>query len=86
VADFIEVAALAQVPPGTPNCFTVVGRDVAVFNVDGSIYAIERASLGTERLQGIIDGWRYDVTTGSTVNVSDMGRLRTQRKSLMENF
>ena len=67
MADFVEVAALAQVPPGTGNCFTVAGRDVAVFNVDGSIYAIEDgclhkgASLGTGRLQGTIVTCRAQV-------------------------
>jgi nitrite reductase/ring-hydroxylating ferredoxin subunit len=53
VADLFDVAPLEQVPPGTGNCFTMAGRDEAVFNVDGTIYAIEDscphkgASLGT---------------------------------------
>ena len=41
MSDFVEVAQLDEVPPGTGNCFTVAGKDIALFNVDGAIYAIE---------------------------------------------
>jgi nitrite reductase/ring-hydroxylating ferredoxin subunit len=84
MADFVEVARLDQIPPGTGNSFTVAGRDVAVFNVDGAIYAMEDscqhkgASLGNGQLDGKVvtcraHGWRYDVTTGSTMNVLGYG-------------
>jgi 3-phenylpropionate/trans-cinnamate dioxygenase ferredoxin subunit len=54
---------------------TVAGKDVAIFNVDGAVYAIgdscphAGASLGAGRLSGRIvtcraHGLRYDVTTG----------------------
>jgi nitrite reductase/ring-hydroxylating ferredoxin subunit len=84
MADFVEVARLEQVPPGTGNCFTVGGKELALFNVDGAIYAIEDsclhkgASLATGQLEGKVvtcraHGWRYDVTTGSTMNVPGYG-------------
>jgi nitrite reductase/ring-hydroxylating ferredoxin subunit len=84
VAEFVEVAGLDQVLPGSGNCFTVAGKDVALFNVDGVIYAIEDsclhkgASLGTGQLDGKVvtcrlHGWRYDVTTGRTMNVPGYG-------------
>ena len=83
MTDFIEVTTLDQVPPGTGNCFTVAGRDVALFNVDGTVYAIDDsclhkgASLATGALDGkvvtCVHGWRYDVTTGSTMNVPGYG-------------
>ena len=84
MADFIEVGRLDQVPVGTGGSFSVSGKEVAVFNVDGTIYAMDDsclhkgASLGTGRLEGKIvtclaHGWRYDVTTGNTMNVPDYG-------------
>jgi 3-phenylpropionate/trans-cinnamate dioxygenase ferredoxin subunit len=63
---------------------TVAGKSIALFNVDGTIYAIddsclhEEQSLGTSRLEGEIvacraHGWRYDVTTGCMPGVKDFG-------------
>jgi nitrite reductase/ring-hydroxylating ferredoxin subunit len=82
VADFREVAKLDQLAPGQGMTVTVRGVDVALFNVDGSVFAMEDAclhagvSLGTGELRGKIvrcraHGWRYDVTTGNTVDVPD---------------
>ena len=82
--DFVEVAKVEEVPPGTGNCFTVSGVPIALFNVEGAVYAIENscqhkgASLGTGRLEGKVvtcraHGWRYDVTTGSTMHVPGFG-------------
>ena len=60
------------------------GKEVAIFNVDGTIYAMEDsclhkgASLGTGELDGKVvtcraHGWRYDVTTGSTISSPGYG-------------
>jgi len=81
---FVGVARLEQVPPGTGTCFTVAGKGIAVFNVEGTIYAMDdgclhkAASLANGKLEGKIvtcrsHGWRYDVTTGSTVNAPGYG-------------
>jgi hypothetical protein len=54
--NFAEVASLDQVPPGSGTSYTVAGKGVAVFNVDGTIYAMDdtclhqRSSLGAGRL------------------------------------
>ena len=40
MADFVEVARLDQIQPATGSRFNVAGRELAVFNVDGSLYAI----------------------------------------------
>ena len=72
---FVEVARLHQVPPGKGSVFTVADKNVAVFNVAGTIYAIADAcphaggSLGAARLDGTIvtcawHGMKIDVTTG----------------------
>jgi nitrite reductase/ring-hydroxylating ferredoxin subunit len=84
MAEFVEVARLDQVPPGSGTSFTVAGKEVAIFNLDGTIYAMEDsclhkgASLGNGQLDGKVvtcraHGWRYDVTTGSTMNVPSYG-------------
>jgi nitrite reductase/ring-hydroxylating ferredoxin subunit len=84
MADFIEVARLDDIPPGTGTCVTVGGKDVALFNVEGAIYAMEDSclhqglSLGTSKLEGNVvtcrgHGWRYNVTTGKTLHVPDYG-------------
>ena len=77
MADFVAVAHLDQLPPGRGMTVTVRGLAVAIFNVEGTVYAIddscrhEGVSLGSGELRGQIvrcraHGWRYDVTTGHT--------------------
>jgi 3-phenylpropionate/trans-cinnamate dioxygenase ferredoxin component len=75
MAGFVDAARLDQIPPGTGRVVRIADKDVAVFNVDGNIYAIADscahagASLGAGKLNGTIvtcraHGLRYDVTTG----------------------
>ena len=84
MAEFVEVMRLEELPPGRGTTVTVGGKDVALFNVDGTIYAMEDSclhqglSLGTSKLEGKVvtcrgHGWRYDVTTGCTLHVKDYG-------------
>jgi nitrite reductase/ring-hydroxylating ferredoxin subunit len=84
MADFVEVMRLEELPPGKGTTVTVGGKDVALFNVDGTIHAMEDSclhqglSLGTSQLEGKVvtcrgHGWRYDVTTGCTLHVKDYG-------------
>ena len=72
---FIEAVRVDQIPPGTGTTVKVTGKEVAIFNVDGDVYAIgdscphAGASLGAGKLNGKIvtcraHGLRYDVTTG----------------------
>jgi nitrite reductase/ring-hydroxylating ferredoxin subunit len=73
--EFVEAARVEQIPPGTGTTVKVVDKEVAVFNVDGTFYAIgdacahAGASLGSGKLNGRVvtcraHGLRYDVTTG----------------------
>lgn len=84
VANYFEVASLDQLPPGAGTVATIEGKDIALFNVDGNIYAMDNGclhqglSLGTSPLDGKIvtcrgHGWKYDVTTGSTLNSPGYG-------------
>ena len=84
MTDFVEVTTLDKVPAGKGSAFTVAGKEIALFNVDGAVYAINDAclhhgsSLGSGQLQGKVvtcpaHGWRYDVTTGFVSHVPDYG-------------
>ena len=84
MAEFIEALRLDEIPPGRGTSVTVSGKQIALFNVDGTIYAMDDAclhhgqSLGTSKLDGKVvtcrgHGWRYNVTTGNTLHVPDYG-------------
>jgi 3-phenylpropionate/trans-cinnamate dioxygenase ferredoxin component len=40
MSKLIKVAELQDVPPGQARAFTVEGQTIALFNVDGTLYAI----------------------------------------------
>lgn len=84
MAEFVEVARLEEVPPGQSTTVVVSGKNIALFNVDGTVYATDDTclhaggSLGAGKLEGKVitcrlHGWRYNVTTGNTLNVPDYG-------------
>lgn len=84
MADFIEVARVDQVRPGLGSRFTVADKDLAVFNVDGTICVIADTcphaggSLGMGKLDGSIvtcpvHGMKFDVTTGCFAGTSSFG-------------
>lgn len=71
----IRIASLADVPAGSAREFAEAGRIVAVFNVDGQVYAMDGVCphaggpLGEGALTGNTvtcpwHGWQFDVTTG----------------------
>lgn len=70
-----KIAEIQEVAPGTGRVFQVDGRAIAVFNVNGTFYALDNACthrggpLGAGRLDGTIVTcpWhanQFDVTTG----------------------
>ena len=76
MANFVKIAAVADVPPGTGKCVEASGKQIALFNVDGTFHAIDNTCLhrggplGEGELEGTIvtcpwHGWQYDVTTGA---------------------
>ena|SRR5215475_15771811 len=82
--EFIEAARVDQIPPGTGTMVNVAGKDVAIFNVDGNIYAIDDTCVhqGSSLSQGKLDGkvvtcrghgWRFDVTTGYVTSSPGFG-------------
>ena len=75
----VRVGRAAEVPVGTGRVFEAGGRTVAVFNVEGTFYAIDNecshrgGPLGEGDLEGNVvlcpwHAWRWDVTTGANVN------------------
>jgi nitrite reductase/ring-hydroxylating ferredoxin subunit len=73
-----RVASLAEVPPGTGRQVQVSGRALAIYNVDGTMYAVDGTCthrggpLGESKLVGTVvtcpwHGARFDVTTGAVV-------------------
>ena len=72
---FVRVARENDLTPGQVRSVRVGVRRIAVFNVGGTLYAIEdacrhmKAPLSTGRVEGTTltcswHGWKYDVTTG----------------------
>jgi nitrite reductase (NADH) small subunit/3-phenylpropionate/trans-cinnamate dioxygenase ferredoxin subunit len=73
--EFHPAARVEEVPPGTGTVVRIRGRDVALFNVEGTFHAIDNmcphagAPIGVRRFDGRIvtcgyHGMRFDVTTG----------------------
>jgi nitrite reductase/ring-hydroxylating ferredoxin subunit/alkylhydroperoxidase/carboxymuconolactone decarboxylase family protein YurZ len=82
--NYIEAAKLDALPPGRSTSVTIAGKEIALFNVAGTIYAIDDAclhhgvSLGHSKFEGEVvtcsgHGWKYDLTTGGTLHVPDFG-------------
>jgi len=80
MANFVRAAAVGDVAPGTGRCVTVGGKEIALFNIDGTFHAVDNTCLhrGGPLAEGELDGcvvtcpwhgWQYDVTTG--VNIMD---------------
>lgn len=75
MGEFVRVASLSEIPPGTMKGVKAKGKEILVANVDGEAYAISdrcthmRARLHKGRLDGTIvecnwHGARFDVTDG----------------------
>ena len=84
MADFVAVARLDELPPGRAMTVTIGDRNIALFNVEGAVYAMDDSclhagsSLGAGELEGKIvrcrgHGWKYDVTTGCVLGVPGLG-------------
>jgi 3-phenylpropionate/trans-cinnamate dioxygenase ferredoxin subunit len=75
MADFVEVAALDQIKPGSSLVVRVGRESVALFNVGGQIYAINDScphagsSLAAGKIDGkvvtcLAHGLKFDLATG----------------------
>ena len=73
MTEWVKIAEIGDVPPGAGRAFEVEGSSIAVFNVDGRLYAIDDScphqgsSLAMGRLEGYVVTCR---SHGMKVNVS----------------
>ena len=74
----IRVAGVADVKPGAGKVVNANGKAIALFNVDGAIYAIDNTCLhkGGPLGEGTLNGdcvtcpwhgWRFNVKTGASL-------------------
>lgn len=75
---FIQVATTDEIEPGGAKGIEIEGRSIAIFNVDGTFYAIsdECTHVGGTLSQGTVDGdevtcpWhgaRFKISTGEVL-------------------
>ena len=75
MAEMVKVATLAEIPAGTAKSVEVKGNAIALYNVDGTLYATANtcAHRGGPLGEGELDqatitcpwhGFQYEVTTG----------------------
>ena len=75
MANFVKICKTGDIPAGSGKTVDLNGKPVAVFNVEGTFYAVSDTCLhrggplGEGELDGKIvtcpwHGWRYDVTSG----------------------
>ena len=73
--NFVRVAAKSEIPAGQGKTVEAGGKQIAVFNCNGTFYAIDNTCkhqggpLGEGELDGTVvtcpwHGWTYDITTG----------------------
>lgn len=90
---FVEVTASNRPKPGTATVVCISGNHVALFNVDGCIFAINDFCVrcGASLAEGCISGhfvtcrqcgWRYDIPTG---RLTELPALTTDRFEV-QNF
>ncbi len=87
-AEFVNAASVDDLPPGTSKVVTVEGRRIALFNVNGTFYAVddtcthEEASLGAGAVYGEIvacpkHGSRFHLLTGRVLSLPAVVPLNT---------
>jgi nitrite reductase/ring-hydroxylating ferredoxin subunit len=83
MAEFIKVASLPELPPGSAKTVEVNGKAIALFNVQGTVYATDNTCLhqggplGEGELMGDVvvcpwHQWEYNVRTGELLGESSM--------------
>jgi len=80
--EFVTVATVDEIPAGAGKTVEVHGVRIALFNVDGSFYAVDNTCphaggpLGEGKLSGNVvecpwHGWKFDVCPGQRVGNPD---------------
>ncbi len=75
MSEQVRIAALADIPPGSSHELIAGGRVIALYNVEGTLYALDGVCphaggpLGKGQLDGCTvtcpwHGWQFDASTG----------------------
>jgi nitrite reductase/ring-hydroxylating ferredoxin subunit len=83
MANFVKVANISELAPGSAKVVEVTGKTIALFNVAGTIYATDNTCLhqggplGEGELMGEVvicpwHQWEYNVRTGEVVGDSSL--------------
>ncbi len=78
MADFVKAADLSDLAPGNAMEVEVAGKSIALFNVEGTVYALDNTCihrggpLGEGDLEDEVvtcpwHAWQYNVKTGENV-------------------
>ena len=78
MSTFAKACAVSDVAPGAAKLVAVDGKEIALFNVDGTFYALDNecphrgGPLGEGDLEGCIvtcpwHAWQYDVRSGESI-------------------
>jgi nitrite reductase/ring-hydroxylating ferredoxin subunit len=79
MAEFVKVANTNEVAPGRPRLVNIKGKEIALFNIEGTFFALDNACSHEEGplAEGEIEGhevtcpWhgaRFDVRTGEVLS------------------
>ncbi len=88
MAGFVKVAQASELPPGGKKLLDIDGRAVALFNIDGTFYAIDDVCThdGGPLAEGELHGCeiecprhgaRFDVRTGAVLCMPAFEPVRT---------
>jgi nitrite reductase (NADH) small subunit/3-phenylpropionate/trans-cinnamate dioxygenase ferredoxin subunit len=77
-SNYVRIATIDQLAPGTGQVRLIQGRQIALFHVNGQFWAVENSCphrggpLGEGSLAGTVvtcplHGWQFDVTTGDCI-------------------
>jgi nitrite reductase/ring-hydroxylating ferredoxin subunit len=83
MAEFVKVASVSELPPGSAKVVEMMGKTIALFNVEGAIYATDNTCLhqGGPLGEGELIGevvicpwhqWEYNVRAGEVVGDSSL--------------
>jgi 3-phenylpropionate/trans-cinnamate dioxygenase ferredoxin component len=78
MAEFVKVASTNEIAPGQARLVNIKGKEIALFNIEGTFFALENACTHEEGplAEGDIEGhevtcpWhgaRFDVRTGAVL-------------------
>lgn len=91
MTDFVKVAQVGEVGPGSSKKVEANGKDIALFNINGSFFAIDDTCphRGGPLSEGFLEdkvvncpwhGWQFDVTTGQCLSTPDASQGKYEVK------